>query len=633
MLAHVVPHKGSQYEWVAERLQQDVRRFGYNGRLVLRSDGEPSIKDLLSNLAKKRGDAPTVLENSKPYDSKSNGRAENAVKRVECMVRTFKLAVEEATGKEVEVSHPVFEWLVEHCADVLTKVTVGEDGKTPYEWIKQKAYSGTFFEFGSMVWAKLPGKVQGGLMRERWVLSVWLGKKWSSDEHIVALQDGRVVRVRDVAPEPDERAYDKERLWSVKGTPSNPSAGIPESDFRRDIPRAPAPRPESPAEPPVVRRATLKHSYFRDRYGYTSGCAKCNSLKRGDDARDAHSYTKGHSEECRKRIEELMKSDPTLNEHLDAAKIRQDEYLARMMERNLGERPATQATPPATLPPPPADSSVPVVEAEEDGIPELGADVDDETNAGPIPKRARLSTDQEEIDTSGDRAEAGGSHGHPARPADDRPVSSGAPPEADNEEEEDPDGEDGPSPKRARVGSVGAVFTQKVCWADLAEEEEDERRRARRQDAGLVLHVENRFNGSGTIGHVSTDDDSPTRQRKSEEQSKEAAGHVETRGGSRSTHVYDICEVFSPTRISRAAERQGLKGGWSLDLSSVCPVIGRKWDCRKLEDRKWALKMIWRHKPWMVVVSPPCTLFSQLQNLSPNVLPKDRCPELWARAL
>ena len=49
---------------------------------------------------------------------------------------------------------------------MLTKVTVGEDGKTPYERIKQKAYSGTFFEFGSMVWAKLPGKVQGGLMRE-----------------------------------------------------------------------------------------------------------------------------------------------------------------------------------------------------------------------------------------------------------------------------------------------------------------------------------------------------------------------------------------------------------------------------------------------------------------------------------
>ena len=72
-----------------------------------------------------------MLETSKPYDSKSNGRAENAVKRLEGQVRTFKLALQEAIGYEIDVEHPIFEWLVEHSADILTKVTVGEDGKTP----------------------------------------------------------------------------------------------------------------------------------------------------------------------------------------------------------------------------------------------------------------------------------------------------------------------------------------------------------------------------------------------------------------------------------------------------------------------------------------------------------------------
>ena len=78
----MVPQKGAAFVWVTERLQQDIKRFGYHGRLVVRSDGEPSAKDLMAELAQKRKEAPTVVEQSPPHESKSNGRAENAVKRV-----------------------------------------------------------------------------------------------------------------------------------------------------------------------------------------------------------------------------------------------------------------------------------------------------------------------------------------------------------------------------------------------------------------------------------------------------------------------------------------------------------------------------------------------------------------------
>ena len=72
------------------------------------------------------------------------------------------MALEEATGSELDVTRPVFEWLVEHCADILTKCTVGVDGKTPYARIKNKAYGGVMYEFGSMIWARLPGRHKGG---------------------------------------------------------------------------------------------------------------------------------------------------------------------------------------------------------------------------------------------------------------------------------------------------------------------------------------------------------------------------------------------------------------------------------------------------------------------------------------
>ena len=193
VLAHVVPAKGTAYEWVAIQLEKDVRKFGHHGRVVVKSDGEPAARDLMKQLARRRANLPTVIERSKPYDSKSNGRAENTVRRIECQVRTMRLALQEALKFEVNVHHPGFEWMVEHAADILNKCAVGKDGRTPYERIKKKKYWGEFFEFGSVVHVKLQGKLQGGLLGERWVRGVWLGKRWGSDEHVLSLADGNVV--------------------------------------------------------------------------------------------------------------------------------------------------------------------------------------------------------------------------------------------------------------------------------------------------------------------------------------------------------------------------------------------------------------------------------------------------------
>ena len=103
-----MPQKGSVFDWVAQQLHRDVRRFGYSGRLVVKTDGEPAAKELMTELAKKRKAEATVLEQSKPHDSKSNGRAENSVKRLECQVRTLKLALERSLGQELDVGTPVF---------------------------------------------------------------------------------------------------------------------------------------------------------------------------------------------------------------------------------------------------------------------------------------------------------------------------------------------------------------------------------------------------------------------------------------------------------------------------------------------------------------------------------------------
>ena len=159
VLAHVVPQKGSVWKWVASQLDRDVKRWGYYGRVVIKSDGENAAKELMEELARKRASVgATVVEQSKPYDSKSNGRAENTERRLESQARTLKLAVERACRMELDVQSPAFAWLVLHSADVLTKFSLGKDGRTPYERLKGKRYHGMMVPFGSMVHIKIPGK-------------------------------------------------------------------------------------------------------------------------------------------------------------------------------------------------------------------------------------------------------------------------------------------------------------------------------------------------------------------------------------------------------------------------------------------------------------------------------------------
>ena len=68
----------------------------------------------------------------------------------------------------------------------------------------------------------------------------------------------------------------------------------------------------------------------------------------------------------------------------------------------------------------------------------------------------------------------------------------------------------------------------------------------------------------------------------------------------------DITEVSSPPRIAEAAKEVALIPGDSMDL-----LTG--WDFRKSADRRRAIDNIKTQRPFVIVGSPPCTLFSILQ--------------------
>ena len=73
----------------------------------------------------------------------------------------------------------------------------------------------------------------------------------------------------------------------------------------------------------------------------------------------------------------------------------------------------------------------------------------------------------------------------------------------------------------------------------------------------------------------------------------------------------DLCEVFSPPRVGLEAPRFGLKPGEAMDLTTG-------WDSNREDHRRMAEEYVETEKPLVVIGSPPCVVFSQLQTLVPD---------------
>ena len=138
--ADALPKKGAGGGYAVKQLERKILKKWNRGKVVLRSDGENAIRDLVSKVSAMR--APqTVLEVAPKGDSRANGRAERAVQQVEKQTRILKLAVEEEFGN-LSVRHPCFPWPVLHAADVYNKFHVGADGHTVYERVRGRLWVG-----------------------------------------------------------------------------------------------------------------------------------------------------------------------------------------------------------------------------------------------------------------------------------------------------------------------------------------------------------------------------------------------------------------------------------------------------------------------------------------------------------
>ncbi len=566
LIAHVVPMKGADHEWIVKQINQDLRRMGFHSAVLLRTDQEPALVDLMKEVAKGR-DAETMLEESPVGDSAANGFIERGVQQVEEVLRVHKLRFEARIGERISVTHPVFSWLVEHVADVINKCLVSSDGKTSYERVKGRKHHGEMVEFATPVLHRVSGKVHGGVMAERWLDGLWLGKQFETGEHIVSMLDGKVVRAKAIKEKPTNTELTKDMLDIVKGLPWMPTGTVGER-VRPVLSRAGPLPEEGPEEQEAQPRGVHIRKAVLEKVGYTKDCRKCKALQRGDTS----SATVHHSPSCRKRVEEEMSKDEKLKKEVEAAKERKRRWIrkeadeeevprdrggeVRNVKPETPEAPAGDQAEAAAAPPgdPAQTSSSSSSTAPATTSPPVPPPVNPSTSGGI--KRAREAGDDEEV-----------------------PHSRYRETKESRKREREEQTEQRTSRPRTSVEEEEEMYSAMAAWMTRA-------------PSTQACNV--------TIPQV-------------------------PRPAHPGEAKYEVAELFSPPRVSkRAREIHGMRGGWNFDVRVEDHVTRERWDLLQRRRRIQARSLLKEEGTELLVCSPPCTAFSIIQNLNPGSVTPQR---------
>ena len=350
IVAHMCSQKGPGDKWIVRRIGKDLEEMGCGGaRIILKCDQENPIAAVQQEVIKNRPDVATVPRHSPVGESQSNGRVENAIRRVQEQVRAFYDQLKARTGVSLGTDHPVFEWLVEWAATTLTRFVIRGDGKTPYEKIGDRTRDNlpiaTFGERVCYLPLKINRRDRGKLERLR--EGIWLGMRLRTNEALIGTPGG-VVKARTIRILPEDEKWSGVSILDVKGTPRRPNLLVDDDKIPEDIAECAFDQQgqddhdrgheENASQEPVLVRMseivprTVTEEAWRSmyvtrrliaQYGKTPGCPGCENLgeKNGP----------SHSTECRQRLQDQMSNTSEGKTKLNEEQKRRDAFTARRM--------------------------------------------------------------------------------------------------------------------------------------------------------------------------------------------------------------------------------------------------------------------------------------------------------------
>ena len=218
-------------------------------------------------------------------------------------------------------------WLVRHAAHILTKYKIKSNGRTAFQLMKGRRGNSKMLPFGETVLFKIP-KTQHkvGDFEDRWERGTWLGFMMRSGEHLVGTSKG-VFRCSHLMRRPADKRWSKEMLADIGGSPAMP---VPGGSGRR-IP-AFAKKHEDKSEDksvfvptreeqPEVRAAYIYKSDVEE-HGPTPKCPGCRALIGGK-------YRAKHTDECRKRFQEILEQSEEGRRRFQSATERRLDAITR----------------------------------------------------------------------------------------------------------------------------------------------------------------------------------------------------------------------------------------------------------------------------------------------------------------
>ena len=233
---------------------------------------------------------------------------------------------------------------------VTSRYLVGKDGLTAQERKRGRRCKAPVATFGELVWYKPMDKArERNTIEAKWEKGLWLGTAREANETLIGTKEG-VTRCYAIKRMPEEDRWNAAEISGLKGTPQQPNpmkvglhiptrlpsdaalgggtdgaAAEGDEETSEAIPEATAPFPD-----PLVRRTPITYKEI-DKYGLTPGCVGCEAKSRGEVTR------RGHSDKCRRRIEEAMRKDDEDKKKLDKADELITHKIAKDIEKQIAK--------------------------------------------------------------------------------------------------------------------------------------------------------------------------------------------------------------------------------------------------------------------------------------------------------
>ena len=555
-------------KWLVDKLNV----AGYHGmKVTLMSDQEPSMLALKNAIAMLRTSETAFVE-STVRQSKCNGRVERAIRNWRDQYRTLRHFLEHRMKEKMKEGSALSTWLVTWSAEVINKYRIQPSGRTAYEQMTGHRCKHAVVGFGEKVFFQHTEARKDDYRKD---VGVFLGVGDRDSTYLVGTKDG-VYASPQVIRMVDDDSYDVDLLRQIE---------VRYYDYINDGVKAPPvviargvgcrPNPDTAPIPAAggeyaPRRLKILKQYF-ERHGYTAGCPGCigarDGVRRG-----------GHTEECRARIEQ----------HLGEQKSREQDRITEWLASKEAEGAKTSEIE-DTERKAPADSERQSANA----IPMTVDDGPDEPHpqasgsGDPVPTQDTMDSQDEVILEDGPTVDTR-LRNRVASPLR-APATKRKPDRSDEEKMET---------LRQIIDTPGNTPPRRRHAGGEDEMTVDEGR----QDQDAAAEGEAMRDGLGDW-YDSNEGNPDAMSSLSNEERNILAAII--RG-------VDVTEVFSPERVNKLASRFGLVPGASMDLTTG-------YDFNLEADRRKAWKEIKKSNPYVIIGSPPCTMFSNLQELNKYV--------------